>query len=164
MNENLVLRNAPEIWADVYGYRRYRVSNRGRVKNKKTNKVLKPYLTNRGYLTVGFWVEGKKKRLSVHRLVAEVFIPNPQNKPEVNHINGCKTDNNLCNLEWCSRRENVIHTFRNGLQETKLSKKLVLEMRQYRKQGLSLREVGKLIGVSHSTVWEIEQGLIYQDI
>ena len=158
------MRYAPEYWCDVKGFPNYKVSNLGNVWSNKANKILKPHLTERGYHTVGFWVEGKKKRLSVHRLVAEVFIPKPQNKPEVNHINGCKTDNFLHNLEWNSRRENVIHAFRNGLQKTKLSEKLVLESRQYRKQGLSLREVGKLIGVSHSTVWEIEKGLIYQDI
>ena len=164
MNENLVLRYAPEYYEDVPGFSNYQISNLGNVWSKKTKKVLKPYLTNRRYLTVGFWCNGKKKRLSVHRLVAMAFIPNPKELPEVNHVNGIKTDNNLNNLEWSSRSSNVIHAFRTGLQKTKLSEKLVLKIRQYRKQGYSLREVGKLLGVSHATVWEVEKGLIYQGI
>ncbi|MCC0179672.1 HNH endonuclease [Waterburya agarophytonicola K14] len=164
MDENLVLRHAPEYWQTIEEFPNYLISNLGRVKSKKTRKILKPYKTNRGYLTVGFWLEGRKKRVSIHRLVAQAFLLNPGNLPEVNHINGCKTDNTLVNLEYCTRRSNVIHAFRTGLQKTKLSKKMVLKVFEYRKQGLSLREVGKLLGVSHSTIWEIEKGLIYQDL
>ena len=153
-----------EHWKDIEGFSNYRVSNFGNVWSKKNNIILKPYKTNRGYLTVGFWLDGKKKRLSIHRLVAQAFLTNPNNLPEVNHINGCKTDNNLNNLEWASGSANVSHAFRTGLHQTKLSEKMVLKIHQYRKQGKSLREVGKLLNVSHSTIWEIEQGLIYKHV
>ncbi len=99
---SMALRHAPEVFADIRGYEGYQVSNLGNVWSKKTNKILKPYQTQKGYLTVGFWLNRKKKRLSIHRLVAQAFLPNPQNFPEVNHINGSKTDNRLCNLEWSS--------------------------------------------------------------
>ena len=111
----MALRNAPEIYIDIPNYSKYLVSIHGNIKNKKTGKILKPYHTNRGYLTVGFWVEGKKQRFSIHRLVASAFLENPKNLPEVNHINGCKIDNNLCNLEWTSGSANVSHAFQTGL-------------------------------------------------
>ena len=160
----MVFRNAPEIYQDIPNYFKYMVSNHGNVMNKKTNKVLKPYLTNRGYLTVGFWMNGKKKRLSIHRLVASAFLENPKKLPEVNHLNGCKTDNNLCNLEWTSGSTNVSHAFRTGLHQTKLSREMVLRIRELRSKGKTLRETGKILGVSHSTIWEIEKGLIWKHI
>ena len=160
----MVLRNAPEIYQDIPKHPKYLVSNHGNVMNKKTKRILKPYLTNRGYLTVGFWVDEKKKRLSIHRLVASAFLENPKNLPEVNHLNGCKTDNNLCNLEWSSGSANVSHAFQTGLHQTKLSREMVLRVRELRSKGKTLRETGKNLGVSHSTIWEIEQGLIWKHI
>ena len=75
----------------------YQVSNLGKVRNKKS-KILKPYLT-RGYERVSLYHKKGRQCFLVHRLVASVFIPNPERKPDVNHINGCKTDNNVSNLE-----------------------------------------------------------------
>ena len=153
-----------ENWQIISLYPKYEASELGRIRNAETKYILKPYLTNRGYNTVGFWVDGKKKRLSVHRLVAMTFMLNPDNLPEVNHINGIKTDNRSTNLEWASGSTNVAHAYSSGLHKTKLNSKMVLKISEYRKLGKSLREVGRLLGVSHSTVWEIEQGLIYKDI
>ena len=95
---SMALRYAPEYWADIAGYPNYSVSNLGKVKSKKTGKQLKSYHT-KGYLRVSLYNDAGRKCKLVHRLVAETFAPNPQNKSDANHINGCKTDANACNLE-----------------------------------------------------------------
>ena len=108
-----------EIWKDVPGFEGYKVSNLGRVKSfrqkKKDGKLLKFYKCRLGYSLV--WIRFNKKRIgkSVHRLVAEAFIPNPENKPEVNHKNLDKSDNRYINLEWCTRIENMKHAARAGV-------------------------------------------------
>ncbi|MGB5634353.1 MAG: NUMOD4 domain-containing protein [Waterburya sp.] len=95
---SIALRYAPEVFADIRGYEGYQVSNHGRVKNSKTGKILKPYLT-RGYLKVSLYSESGRKCNLDHRLVAEAFILNPQNESDVNHINGCKANVNVCNVQ-----------------------------------------------------------------
>jgi hypothetical protein len=71
-------------------------------------RILKPSVDRKGYLSIA--TEGK--RLSVHRLVAEMFLPNPERKPQVNHIDGDKSNNSVDNLEWCNNSENNLHRFR----------------------------------------------------
>lgn len=94
-----------EIWKDVKGYEGlYQVSNLGNVKSLKTNKNL--YYSKAGnYYRVGLY-KGKRGMHSIHRLVAESFIPNPENKPCVNHIDTNTFNNNASNLCWCSYKEN----------------------------------------------------------
>lgn len=99
-----------EEWKPVVGYEGYYVvSNCGNVYSLRSNKVLKPIKTRAGYLRVHLSVNGIWKGLAVHRLVALAFIPNPENKPTVNHINEIKTDNRADNLQWATMREQNIH-------------------------------------------------------
>lgn len=81
------------------------------------------------YFQVSLWKENKSKNYYVHRLLAETFIPNPENKPEVNHIDGNRQNNALENLEWCTRIENVAHAMKTGLKiyTNKLTKKEFLD-------------------------------------
>ena len=112
-----------EIWKDVVGYEGYyQVSNLGRIrscereaicKNKSLrtvkSKILKQHLDNYGYCIISLSLNNKKHTKTIHRLVAEAFIPNLENKPTVNHINETKTDNRVLNLEWATHAEQACH-------------------------------------------------------
>lgn len=112
-----------EIWKDIKGYEGiYKVSNFGNVLSvicgpktnsvhlKKKSKILSPVPTNFGYYKVELYKNGIGKIFYVHRLVAQAFIPNPECKPQVNHIDGNKANNNVCNLEWVTASENQKHS------------------------------------------------------
>ena len=109
-----------EIWKDIKDYEGlYQVSNWGRVKSlgnggtHKTSRILKSAKNTRGYLQVQLSKNGKRKWFFIHRLVAEVFLENPENLPQVNHIDEDKTNNRVENLEWKSHKDNNNHGTRN---------------------------------------------------
>lgn len=97
-----------EEWRDIQGYEgKYQVSDWGRVKRISTNRILAKHHDKDGYELVNFKINNKHSLGKVHRLVAEAFIPNPQNKPCVDHINGIRDDNKVENLRWCTQQENL---------------------------------------------------------
>lgn len=104
-------------WLPITGFSNYAVSNDGRVKNTVTDRELKPIRERTGYSHVTLCNGGKHHQTSIHRLVAQEFIPNPDDKPMVNHIDGDKANNRVDNLEWCTPSENMQHAYRTGLQK-----------------------------------------------
>lgn len=105
-----------EIWRNIsFLNNKYEVSNRGRIRNAKTKRLLKLSPSKRGYLVFSCLIEGKHKLVNVHRCVAIEFIPNPNNLSQVNHIDGDKTNADVSNLEWVSAQENILHARRTGL-------------------------------------------------
>lgn len=103
-----------EIWKDIEGYEGlYQVSNLGRVTRVTTNRILKSSKHVSGYLMVNLSKNSVTSHQRIHRLVAQAFIPNPENKPDINHVDEDKTNNNVNNLEWSTRKENCNHGTRN---------------------------------------------------
>jgi len=99
-----------EEWKDITGYPRYMVSNTGKVWSKYLKRTLKTEVSHRGYVRCMLTNGGDSKiKVSVHRLVADHFIPNPENKPTVNHKNKDKLNNHIYNLEWCTYPEQIQH-------------------------------------------------------
>lgn len=130
-----------EIWKDIPGYEGYyQVSNYGRVKSmyfnaKKTlgynikinPKIIKNGVDRHGYLFVRLYLGDKIKRYSIHRLVALLFIPNPNNLPEVNHKDENPQNNHACNLEWSSHKYNMNY----GTRTKRQSQKIQVSVSQY---------------------------------
>jgi len=116
-----------EIWKDIKGYEGYyQVSNFGIVKSLDRyvknvihgeillkGRIMPKKISSKGYLQGRLSKDGKRTNIPIHRLIAMHFIPNPENKPHVNHIDGDKTNNNISNLEWVTQRENVTHYFKS---------------------------------------------------
>jgi hypothetical protein len=145
----------------ITDYPNYSVTEDGRVINNKTNRELKPILGRNGYYQVSLCNSGKIKNVSIHRLVASAFLNNDENKREVNHINGIKTDNRVQNLEWNTSSENRQHAFDTGLkkyterQRTRITETLskpVLDTQT----GIfynSAKEASRLLGINKNTLY-----------
>lgn len=167
-----------ELWKDIKGYEgMYKISANGDVqslnrvvesennKNGRTHmringKRLDPTETQTGYLTVVLFKNGKRVRKRVHRLVAQAFISNPENKPQVNHKDGDKKNNNASNLEWVTSGENEKHALENGLKpsgercgKSKLKLKEVKLIRQrYKKKEISMQKLADEHSVTVQTI------------
>ena len=124
----------------------YSVSDTGEVKNNITGRILIPIYT-KGYMMVHLYYNSQRYDRLVHRLVATEFIPNPQNKPFINHIDGSRNNNNVNNLEWCTHQENILHFYRVSdstiaREKIRLSK-LGIKRSDATKEKISLSKKGK---------------------
>lgn len=153
-----------EIWKPVKGFENYLVSNFGKV--KRNDVELNPYIDATKYSKVGLAQgNGKQKKFLLHRLVAEVFLPNPESKPEVNHIDGNKQNNCVSNLEWVTRGENVKHASKNGLM-TKVTDEVVFQRkiageklkRFCRSKGLTQKDVSNILEIPLGTIQSYYSG------
>lgn len=104
-----------EEWTTIDEFPNYEISNQGRIRNRNTKQILRQKV-DRGYHRIMLYRDGETCTKQIHRLVADSFVPNIDNKKEVNHIDGNKDNNRADNLEWCTRGENMKHAFANGLK------------------------------------------------
>lgn len=172
-----------EIWKEIEGYEsKYLISNMGRIRvllnnSKPCDYIKNQYLCKKGYKrTTLINSEGKVKTIRVHRIVANTFIDKVENKEQVNHINGIKTDNRVENLEWVNNTENQRHAWELGLVQSKkgssnrtskLTECQVLEIRSLRSrdgEGMKLKELSQLYGVSETKISRIVRYLDWKHI
>lgn len=168
INFNLFKGNDDEQWRPIPGYPGYEVSDQGRVKSLKfgRERILKQRKRNDGYLDIHLWKHGREQRKFIHRLVLEAFVGNPGGKLECNHRNGIKTDNRLENLEWIDHSGNIRHAFKTGLKShkgeknprAKLTAEEVLKIHEILVEGVPVREIAEIFGVSLTTIYDIKSG------
>ena len=162
-----------EIWNIIHGYSDYQISNYGRVKSLKFNKekILKLPVTKKGYLQIRLYKNGKRKlnhsyRFYIHRLVANAFIFNPDNKPEINHKDGNKMNNYIDNLEWVIHSDNMKHAIKKGLFDnngekncnSKITKNDILVIHGLYLSGISQKIIGLIYNIAQQNVSLIVNG------
>ena len=170
------MENKEEIWKETE-FPGYFVSNLGNLLGR-SGKPVKQQVNEKGYYVYAMYPNGRKggcKCVKIHKLVAKAFIPNPENKPQVNHIDGNKLNNNVENLEWCTNQENVIHAYKTGLAKarkgadnpnSKLTKEDAKWIREHYKPNdevFGARPLSRKFGVAHSQIVRIAQKKKYND-
>lgn len=157
-----------EFWKSIEGTKGFiQVSAEGKVRSllSGTPRILKTSIDNKGYHRIRVTIEREKKTFKLHREVAKAFIPNPDNKPQVNHKDGNKNNNSATNLEWVTNKENCNHAIKNGLwdsvlegsrRENESRKKPIIgyyvgENQAYSRYFKSIAEAERYIGSRHIT-------------
>ena len=186
-----------EIWVDIESFPLYFISNMGRIKRKSyvwskkhdginivQNERLIKLSSILEYKSARLWNGSKGVNVRVHRLLAMAFIPNPENKPHINHINGIKSDNSLDNLEWCTHQENMLHAYSIGLnrvseyqkkqtslanrgsnaKHAKLKEVDILPIREMKKNGISTRIIAQTYKVSMATIQYLLKGHTWKHV
>lgn len=178
-----MLKIEKEIWKDVKGFEGcYQISNHCKIKSlsRRINssfgktrvipeRYINPSIDSNGYRILQLIRYNKRRTIRLHRLLALHFIPNPENKPEVNHKDGIKLNNSLSNLEWATHKENAIHSYKNGMTKKPkpsghkgeqchnalLKEKDVISIRQYFDYGISVKVLADAYNVSIGCIKQI---------
>jgi len=156
-----------EKWRDIKGFPNHKISNLGRLKSfgvKKEGVIIKGFLDKDGYRRHFMRYKNISKNKLAHRLVAEAFIPNPENKPQVNHKDGNKLNNKVDNLEWCSSQENIAHACETGLRKNKGEHNVKAKLKAYEvdqikhalSMGVAPKNLAKEYGVTRTTIYDIK--------
>lgn len=135
----------------------YLIDKCGNIYSDYTKRLLTPVLGNNGYMKVTLRHNKKSYTPSIHRIVAEAFIPNPNNLPIVNHIDCDKTNNHVDNLEWCTQQYNTIHAYSNGRYRTALTEEQVVEICEKIVNGVNTSTLMKEYGVTKDVIKHIRK-------
>lgn len=180
-NQSLkTMTNLQENWVPIPGYEKfYQITSTGRIKRigspgsgrSRDDRFRYPQDSGFGYKYITLHSVGKRKNFYMHRLLATIFIPNPENKPLVNHINGVKSDNRIENLEWCTLSENMIHAYGLGLipkgeanHMSKITEAEVLQIRSLHNSGESRPSLAVKFGISKANVHRIIHKQIWRHL
>lgn len=165
------------LWVEIPDYPNYRISPEGNILSLNYNGTKKSKLIkfgdSRGYSNVTLYRDKNPKTLKPHRLVAAIFVPNPEKKPEVNHKDGDKLNNDFRNLEWVTSSENTIHSFKvlknkslrgSKHQNSKLTEKEVLDICSMIENNTPYKLIASRYSISKATVTNIKKGLVWGHI
>ena len=157
------------MWKNIPNWEWYLINEQGKVLNTRTNRYLKGDINNIGYHRVILYDNKRKQRFFIHRLVATLFLPNPNNLPEVNHIDGNKDNNSVNNLEWCTTSENqkwavkignsrAAHQWGEDNAQCVLSSDDVKRIFELRQEGYTHQAIADIYHVSRRHIGNILQG------
>ena len=162
-----------EIFKDINKFEnKYQISNTGKVISKKTGLQLKPMYNKKGYQYVHLSINRyKSTKQYIHRLVGIHFIPNPDNKPQINHIDGNPSNNNVDNLEWCTNDENQRHAVLNNLHFqgeshrcSKFTNESILLLPKLVQAGFTPKLINQITGVAVSNLLKIFNGKLWRPL
>ena len=159
-----------EVYSNILGFEGYWINSKGEIIGRRGNKIFHRLIDFKGYEKIILRTRQKTKALSIHRLVALAFVPNPENKPQVNHIDCNKRNNDASNLEWVTNQENHDHKMKNGLNVNKKLEehgcaKLSNEQALYIKKSKEKNsDLAKRFKVSLSTVDNIKKGISWKGL
>ena len=143
-------------WLVIEDFPNYEVNNYGEVRNRKTGRILKQQINEKGYHTVTLYKDYIPYNQRVHRLVANAFYDGDHDGLDVNHIDGNKSNNHLSNLEICTRKHNIIHAFSTGLKQPSRRKKVrVVETGEVYE---SIRACGRALGLDQTSITQCLKG------
>ena len=160
------------MWKEAYGFDNYLCNEQGQIYRLISKKIMKTHGDKDGYQQLRMTVEkGKAVTVKAHRLIAQTFLPNPENKPQVNHKDGNKMNNTVSNLEWCTDKENNRHARETGLlndyginnSRASCDKEKLKEIKKLIAEGKGNKEIEDITGVSNKVISLIRHNKRYKE-